>query len=237
MKESKFIELLNLYVDHEISPEDAALLEEAILQNPRRRQIYRQYCRMQRACTIVLDRAESENEAQAAPGGVVAFAAQRSSRWGYYAAGLAAAACVALVAVLSVLRSGGSAPVSALATDMTPSASMAKSMPVVASSPVLVKAPPMHFIIKTEGYLTQQARFAQAMTATSGHFILAASESDNIRLPLPVQAASPLREQPRQSIEDFVFAKDTAIPENQKIFRSRQPGEESEENMAIEFQR
>ena len=50
MKESKFIELLNLYIDQQISPEDAALLEEAILQNPRRRQIYRQYCRMHKDC-------------------------------------------------------------------------------------------------------------------------------------------------------------------------------------------
>ena len=34
MKESRFIELLNLYIDQQISPDDAALLEEAILPQP-----------------------------------------------------------------------------------------------------------------------------------------------------------------------------------------------------------
>jgi hypothetical protein len=55
MKESKFIELLNLYIDHQISQEEAGVLEEEILRNPQRRQTYHQYCRMQRACTLVLD--------------------------------------------------------------------------------------------------------------------------------------------------------------------------------------
>ena len=55
MKESKFIELLNLYIDRQISPEEAARLEEEILHNPRHRRIYQQYCRMHRACTLVLE--------------------------------------------------------------------------------------------------------------------------------------------------------------------------------------
>ena len=53
MKESKFIELLNLYVDHQISPDDAKLLESEVESNPTRRRIYRQYCQMQKACALM----------------------------------------------------------------------------------------------------------------------------------------------------------------------------------------
>ncbi len=53
MKNSTFIELLNLYVDRQISPADAALLEAEIQQNPQRRKIYREYCQMQKACAIL----------------------------------------------------------------------------------------------------------------------------------------------------------------------------------------
>jgi hypothetical protein len=237
MKESRFIELLNLYIDQQISPDDAALLEEAILQNPRRRQVYLQYCRMHRACTIVLDRSQSENEVEATAGRVVAFAAPRRSHRGYYAAGLAAAACVTLVAVLSVLRSDGNAPTRAVATAPSSPAALAKSTPATAITPVHMDTPAAHFMPKTEGYIAQHLRFTQPVTGMSGHFFLAASDSDNIRFSLPTPSAPALRAPPRPSIEDFVFTQDPATPENPKIFRSHQPGDESDENAAIEFQR
>lgn len=99
MKESKFIELLNLYVDHQISSEDAALLEAEIQQNAKRRQIYREYCQMQKACATLAETFRSE--APAATGRIVEFAPERRS-WNVatYAMGaLAAAACIALVVV------------------------------------------------------------------------------------------------------------------------------------------
>jgi anti-sigma factor RsiW len=63
MKEARFIELLNLYVDQEISPEESRELEAEILRHPARRRLYGQYCRMQRACVTLF---ESENR-QAPP--------------------------------------------------------------------------------------------------------------------------------------------------------------------------
>ena len=51
MKDQEFIELLNLYLDHEISPADAARLEAEVQSNLPRRALYNQYCRMQKACT------------------------------------------------------------------------------------------------------------------------------------------------------------------------------------------
>ena len=52
MKDSEFIELVNLYLDHEISTADAARLEAEVQTNAARRQIYRQYCRIQKACRM-----------------------------------------------------------------------------------------------------------------------------------------------------------------------------------------
>jgi len=99
MKESKFIELLNLYVDHQISSEDAALLEAEIQQNAKRRKIYREYCQMQKACATLAETFRAE--APTATGRIVEFAPERRS-WSIatYAMGaLAAAACIALVVV------------------------------------------------------------------------------------------------------------------------------------------
>lgn len=99
MKESKFIELLNLYVDRQISASDAALLEAEIQRNPERRKIYREYCQMQKACAIL---AESFRPQTLPAGGQVVEFPGRRSRWTaatYTMGALAAAACVALVVV------------------------------------------------------------------------------------------------------------------------------------------
>lgn len=99
MKDSKFIELLNLYVDHQISASDAALLEAEIQRNPERRKIYREYCQMQKACAILAD--SFRPQTQVAGGKVVEFPRRRSS-WNvatYLMGAMAAAACVAVVVV------------------------------------------------------------------------------------------------------------------------------------------
>ncbi len=55
MKESRYIELLNLYIDHRLTPAEAAELEAEVQSNPRRRKIYSQYCRIQKACALIFD--------------------------------------------------------------------------------------------------------------------------------------------------------------------------------------
>ena len=237
MKESKFIELLNLYIDQQISPEDVASLEEEILQNPRRRQIYGQYCRMHRACIMALDRYHAPNETEQSPGGrVVAFEAPRRTRWGYYAAGLAAAACVTLVAVQAIVRSGGGASSHAVAA-VPHAPALAKSVPAAAVIPVRMDVPGARALPRPEGYIAQRLRFTAPVTGTPSGLFLAGSDPNNTRISVPMLPASTLRVTPRPSIEDFVFTHDPATPENPKIFRSRQPGDEQEENVAIEFQR
>ncbi|HWA88125.1 MAG TPA: hypothetical protein VG710_17985 [Opitutus sp.] len=100
MKESKFIELLNLYVDNQISPSEAAWLESEIQQKPARRQIYRQYCQMHKACVMLAENFRTSVPVAAVSGDtVVAFqpAGRRLARATYALGAFAAAACVALV--------------------------------------------------------------------------------------------------------------------------------------------
>ena len=106
MKESRFIELLNLYLDQQISPEDAAELEAEIVRSPAHRRTYLQYCRMHRACALLFENfrapaAPLAQDAHRADGKVTDFP-ERRFRF-LPAAGMAglavAVACVALVLV------------------------------------------------------------------------------------------------------------------------------------------
>src|SRR5262245_26789949 len=111
MNEPRFIELLNMYVDQQLSPQEAAELEAEIQNNPMRHRTYQQYCRMQKACAQLF-----ENERSAAPASaaltramadadrkIVAFPdhSGRRSIWpvGFSIGAVAAAACVAFVLV------------------------------------------------------------------------------------------------------------------------------------------
>lgn len=104
MNDSEFIDLLNLYLDHEISAVDAARLEAEVQRDPERQKIYRQYCRMQKACKLLTADFKPETAA-ASSGKVVAFsheaatAAPRHNTGGFYTFGAvaAAAACVAII--------------------------------------------------------------------------------------------------------------------------------------------
>jgi hypothetical protein len=96
MNDREFIELLNLYVDREISADDALRLEAEVGADPERRRVYDQYCRMQKACSMLsTELADSR-----------AFQTERrvlnrpvSSVWRFrpMVAGLAAAACLVVV--------------------------------------------------------------------------------------------------------------------------------------------
>lgn len=110
MKDSEFIELLNLYLDHEISAADAARLEAEVQNNPARRRVYQQYCRMQKACKMVVAdfQAEAETLAQGDrkvvpfdPAAIAEAAQHRTRMNRFYTVGTfaAVAACLAIVFV------------------------------------------------------------------------------------------------------------------------------------------
>jgi hypothetical protein len=124
MKEREFIELLNLYVDREISAEDALRLESAVLDDPKRREIYDQYCRMAKACTMLTaDTMATASEPIAAD-----FRPRQSWGFGPFAAGLAAAAVCAAVIITFKYR----------ASEL---ASLALSSPVAVAAPRAAVAP------------------------------------------------------------------------------------------------
>lgn len=114
MKDARFTELLNLYLDHRLSPSDAAELEAEVARHPERHRIYAGYCRMQRACDVIFDseraraphsaalaRALSEVERKLA----TPVPPRRSTAWlGWSGAGAAAAACLVVVSAVVGMR-------------------------------------------------------------------------------------------------------------------------------------
>jgi hypothetical protein len=94
MKDKEFIELLNLYLDHEISAADATRLETEVQRNPERYRVYQQYCRMHKACTML-------SVEETAPSPTRAAFENEQPAWrpnfAYLFGGLAAAACLAFV--------------------------------------------------------------------------------------------------------------------------------------------
>ena len=87
MNDREFIELLNLYLDHEIAPADAARLEAEVRGNPERRRIYLEYCRMQKACALLAEDFATERPAVRLE--------TRASGFGWAAAGFASFGVVA----------------------------------------------------------------------------------------------------------------------------------------------
>ncbi len=214
MKESRFIELLNLYIDQQITSANAAALEEEIMANPRRRRTYEQYCRMHRACTVVFE--NSRGERAASSGGRVESAlvpfepAARRPSWRFYAAGLAAAACMGFVAV-QVYRHPGRAP---LRGDFA-----AVQRPDL--QPVRVKpAEPWRLDVATAPIV-----FTRNPPLTTVNFAT---------LNAPARAAA---DSFRPSVEAFVFEQTAAGPSSVTTFRRRPPGESETEMTAFQFQR
>lgn len=107
MKEKRFIELLNLYVDHQLDPAGTAELETELKGNPARYRTYLQYVHMQKACSILFE----TERCNAPSAGILARAMAKADRrieqpaglraaWhrGLFAfGGLAVATCVAVV--------------------------------------------------------------------------------------------------------------------------------------------
>lgn len=136
MKENRFIELINLYVDRQISPAETAELEAEIQNSPRHRKIYQQYCHMHRATKLVYEtfRANAEQpvaNTSRSGGSVAQFEHSRRTqraRWYYSAAGLAAAACFAFV----VVRTGSVLPATDGENGKTQQVASVTATPVVA---------------------------------------------------------------------------------------------------------
>jgi len=125
MNDREFLELLNLYVDREISAQDAVRLEAEVAADPRRREVYDQYCKMQKACSRLSEETYTASMAQTDPS-LIVFPAPSAWRLAPFVAGMAAAAVVALAFV--GLRSRV-APAPAAAASVTASAAHERARP------------------------------------------------------------------------------------------------------------
>ncbi len=169
MKEKKFLEQLNLYLDGVIDPAGAAELEQEILANPARRRIYNDYCRIHRATKLVYEHFRAAGAAHAAEplpstrsgssaasatgthaldgrtGGRAAF---RPFRVAVFATGLAAACAVGVFVGTHSLaprhaQKNVPAPASAVAADSqpAPAKAVATVTPVSSQGDATFKAP------------------------------------------------------------------------------------------------
>jgi hypothetical protein len=210
MKNAKFIELLNLYVDRQISPADAALLEAEIQQNPERRKVYREYCQMQKACSILSDNFLTESPAEKR---VSLDAGPRRFGLITYAMGFAAAAaCVALVVVNRPVHETTSASRDAIASS-TPAAAVN-----VASTPIEPTRPALHPAFP--GIARTEARAAEL--AKAGHLTLDWMNQVQVQ---------------RVKVEDLWFANSPELQTRDLTLRNTRPAQGPIESTAFIFQK
>jgi anti-sigma factor RsiW len=142
MKDARFKELLNLHLDHRLSPVEAEELESALREDPARRKALRDYEAMQSACAALFTRSETRAPSSAALCRALRQAENRMEHprslkdaWGWPTWGLTGglAACVALV----VARLSQPALVTAKAPSSLPGQEGESDIAVVTTAPAL----------------------------------------------------------------------------------------------------
>jgi hypothetical protein len=232
MRDNRFIELVNLYIDRQITAEETAELEAEMQANPRRRAVYRQYCQLHSATKQVYAgfRAQANEPQAGAPAGRVVraeFARRPRAHWIHYAGGLAAAACLAVV---FVRYNANSQPVETMLAETakepsTQVAGIAPSAPATVPEAVAVAAPAAT-VVRLENSLTAEPNYSALLTA------LRQEEQRTF-------ATSPLQSDRLPSLfDDGVFDTRPMLPANsQREFRGRQAPKEPAQFTAFQFQR
>jgi hypothetical protein len=233
MKDHRFIELVNLYIDRQITDAETTELEAEMQAHPRRRTIYRQYCQMHRATTLVYEsfqhHASSQQPEIVAGKATIARLESRPQnhgiRWAYYAGGLAAA-CLALVLLRLNFPRTADAGLAATSQRSSPSAAGVASLPPVstvrreadAARPGLVSLPNSNLAVEQD-YTAMLAALRQEEQRTA-----ATGQLQPGRLP--------------SLFDDGVFEFQQVSPANsQRVFRGRQTSAQPAEFTAFQFQR
>ena len=226
MKDNRFTELLNLYIDRQITAAEAADLEAEIQASPQRRAIYRQYCQMHRATTLVYDSFRAgapEQEGQAGKASVARFEDRPQGRrhWLYYAGGLAAAC----LAVVLVRQNFTHAPEANLSGPAAKPAMVALAHPVTGPA-VKPAASPAGLGSVRNNDLAAAKDYAALLVALrqEEQRAFANGQIQPARLP--------------SLFEDGVFENQPGFqPANQRVFRSKQSSAPPAEFTAFQFQR
>lgn len=239
MKDSEFLELLNLYLDHEISAADAARLEAEVQANPKRREVYRQYCRMQKACKVLAAdfQAEQHTVEKRVPVGL-----QRSShsawRTGFFAVGgvSLAAACMALLFVARSGRDKGAEIPQVLASASVPSQTALNGSARVANGGIVRGTAPADLAAAQRKTLISDPLVLSGIKQPGAVFVSSAkNDSDQLAWVRDFQLVS-LQE--RNHLEQLRFenAPPTLRPEGRPL-GGRTPAEADVEMTAFRFRK
>ncbi|HSI08555.1 MAG: anti-sigma factor [Rariglobus sp.] len=243
MNEPRFIELLNLYLDHQLAPEEAAELESEVMRNPVRRRTYDQYCRLQRGCCML-----GERERSAAPASQAfarslrdverKIASPRRSTWqpaysGFFAV-TAMAACVAVVIIVNRSPSGDSVPA---APEQIAKVEPQVIQPAVTESVVVATARPT----VTPAAATSTSFDLQPVLAASGFGVARNAREAEIAAadPEALEWMKRVEQLPLQQIvvDDQAFESRATLHQDNRVFRSRQGMQGTAEFTAFQFQR
>lgn len=224
MKDNRFIELVNLYIDRQITAAETAELEAEMQDNPQRRIVYRQYCRMHSATKQVYDSfrvsADSLQSGVSASRAVITdFKRRPRASWLHYAGGLAAAACLAMVLVR---YNAGLAP--ATETKVAEAAISAVTPVVAVTTPIPHPAVPS--LISLRNNIDGEPEYQSVLAALrrDEQRAYAGSEIPAGRLP--------------SLFDDGVFEANQFAPmSKQRVFRSKQGPAQQAEFTAFQFQR
>ncbi len=238
MNDSKFTELLNLFLDHEITPADAKLLEAEVQRDPARRRMYREYCEMQKACVILAEQAATSTTV---PQFESVKTESRDRSWGFgswglgtYAAGFcAAAACLALTVVI---RNGnGSATSAPRAVDAAVIASVQIEPSAGAGTQSLRREMPRTISLSPRSTELQPVFVAQslALTKQQRDAVTPASVDPRFDWMNRVQVTS----LQQISADELLFDARASLQSDANTFRSRRPIETTFERAAYQFQR
>lgn len=241
MNDRRFIELLNLYLDHQIDPAEAGELESEVMRNPARRRIYDQYCRLQRGCCLL-----GERERSAAPASAVfarslrsaerKIAAPRRLWWvSAYSGAVAASAMAACVAVIVVVRNQTPAgpqndSLQIAATPQSPAIDVAAAGSVAAPVAVDPAARPMLASFSAHPMLTV-SDFSAARNAREAE--IAANDREVREWMQRVEQSSvhPV------VVDDRAFETRPTLHQDNRVFRSRHDLQATAEFTAYQFQR
>jgi anti-sigma factor RsiW len=216
MKDKRFIELINLCVDHQLTPAEARELETELHASPARQRTYLQYCRMQKACAQLFETERANAPARRRLARALADADRKvtaapfhklirhPSPWwrNLFAIGglAAAAACVAVIFVLQKTpRQPGDAPaVAGAATSAT--------LVALVAAPAAVSA-----ITPTSASTIAPAPAIAAMPQTSAAAIAIQTQPKRFRLPTITgfaseqNTATTMTSAPEPLIDETVF--------------------------------
>ena len=220
MKESKFIELLNLYVDHQISADDAALLEAEVRGNAERRRVYRQYCQIQKACTQLGDVFRTEAPAPVTMPQIVQRKPRRSFGVAAYVGALGAVA--ACLAVVLVVRSRPEPVAASAVAQVQVSAPQATQV-----AAVMAQRPALQPVLGPRSLKLREQNTELVESAPAAYQVAFGDWMNDVRLP----------SMDNGSIDDLRFDGRSTVPAGSRANRAVRPFQGKVEMAAVRFQK